>query len=74
MSLTEQQAAQLQEIAESNVRLETQMYSLVGNGQPGRIGKLESKLETHSKVLNRIIGALLFVSAVSGIAVAIYYH
>lgn len=49
-------------------RLETQMQSLVGNGQPGRISTMEKQLDRHDTVLNRIIGAIILVGSGSGLA------
>jgi hypothetical protein len=38
-------------------RLETQMYSLVGNGQPGRIGLLERAVEELKRWRWWVVGA-----------------
>ena len=41
--------------------LKTQMRSLVGNGQPGRVSELESRVERHEAFIQRAggIGAAL---------------
>ena len=45
-------------------RLETQMYSLVGNGQPGRIGLLERAVESLSRWRWWVVGAAAGASGV----------
>jgi hypothetical protein len=43
--------------------LKTEMKLLLGNGQPGRVARLESRVEQHEKVVQRMngMGALLGV-------------
>jgi len=37
-------------VIEALARLDTHMESLVGNGQPGRVGKLEEKVDDLSRI------------------------
>lgn len=48
-------------------RLETQMYSLVGNGQPGRIGLLERAVESLSRWRWWVVGAAAGGGGVCGV-------
>jgi len=43
--------------------LKSEMKQLLGNGQPGRLRQLETRVEDHERVLQRVrgIGALLGV-------------
>ena len=41
--------------------LEVQMKELVGNGQPGRIQKIEDEMKVHSKLLWVGIGGLMLL-------------
>jgi hypothetical protein len=43
--------------------LKTEMKLLLGNGQPGRVARLESRVEQHERVVQRMngVGALLGV-------------
>ncbi len=45
-------------------RLGTQMNSLVGNGQPGRIYQIEQRVERNERVVWMIAGASIVASAV----------
>lgn len=57
--------------------LSTQMQSLVGNGQPGRIGKLETKLEDLETFKNRAIGigsAVAFLSTLGQAALHYFWR
>lgn len=47
-------------------RLETNMESLVGNGQPGRISLLEEKQDDHASRLDRLWGALILLGFLLG--------
>lgn len=40
--------------------------SLIGNGQPGRVGRLEDKVSSHDKIINRLIGGLLVINSLLG--------
>lgn len=51
-------------VTESLARLETHMENLVGNGQPGRVTKLEEKVDSLSKWRWIISGALIAGSAI----------
>jgi hypothetical protein len=44
--------------------LKTEMKLLLGNGQPGRVARLESRVEQHERVVQRMngMGALLGVA------------
>ena len=44
----------LNEVHEKVVENATQMESLIGNGQPGRVGKIEDKLEQHAERINEL--------------------
>lgn len=46
-------------------KLETMMYGIVGNGQPGRIGKLEESVEKLLQWRWYLIGVAAGVSAVT---------
>jgi hypothetical protein len=48
------------------VILETQMREVVGNGQPGRLGKVETEVKTHSRLLYIGIGGLWVLQIVFG--------
>lgn len=54
-------------VLEDLATLKAEMHSLVGNGQPGRIANIESDVKIHGRILNGIIGVLIFVSTVAGI-------
>ena len=43
--------------------LKTQMSTLLGNGQPGRLRELEKKVEQHETVLQRGAGIGAFLAA-----------
>ncbi len=45
--------------------LRTQMSTLVGNGQPGRIRELEIRVEKHEKLVQRCMGFLGLLTALS---------
>ncbi len=49
-------------VIDSLARLETTMESLAGNGQPGRVGKLEDTVEDLKKARWTIGGAVLGIS------------
>ncbi len=44
--------------------LRAEMRALLGNGQPGRLRKLEEKVETHETVLQRLSGVGVFLGGV----------
>ena len=44
--------------AERVKALEVQMKDLIGNGQPGRVGRLEEEVKSHSKLLWLGMGGL----------------
>jgi hypothetical protein len=53
-------------MVERIIRLETEMKELMGNGQPGRIQKIETRQDTHSKLIYigfGILCALQFAAA-----------
>ena len=54
------------EIIERLTRIETMLESLVGDGQPGRIGKLESQVEALTASHNRSIGIAITISSAIG--------
>lgn len=51
-------------VIESLARLETHMEGLVGNGQPGRVTKLEEKVDGLSKWRWMLIGGAIALSAI----------
>lgn len=50
-------------VVESLARLETNMENLVGNGQPGRVTKLEEEVKDLSKWRWIIGGVIIAISA-----------
>ena len=46
--------------------VKTLLHGLVGNGQPGTIGKLEARVSVLETTKNQLAGALAVVSAVVG--------
>lgn len=54
------------EIIERLSRIETMLESLVGNGQPGRIGKLEEHVEALTAAHNQATGVRYAISAAFG--------
>lgn len=55
-----------QQVISDLSELKTNMASLIGNGQPGRIGSLEREVKNHSKIINRVIGALIVINFLFG--------
>ena len=51
--------------------LETHIYSLLGNGQPGRVGKLETAVADLKKTINTWGGAIAVIGSVITIGLAI---
>lgn len=51
--------------------LETHIYSLLGNGQPGRVGKLETAVADLKKTVNTWGGAIAVIGSVITIGLAI---
>lgn len=45
------------QVMEKLTRLETMLAQLVGNGQPGRVQRLEEKVRRHDRVLWMVSGA-----------------
>ncbi len=45
-----------EKVIKALTRLETQMYALVGNGQPGRLAHLEAKVRRHERLIWIAIG------------------
>ena len=71
-------AAVLNRMSEDKVRdesrfteLETHIYSLLGNGQPGRVGKLELGVSELKKTVNTWGGAIAVIGSIITIALAI---
>jgi hypothetical protein len=58
------------EVIKALAELTTDMKSIVGNGQPGRLDYVEKDVKALSRTQNRIIGALLFLSVILTPAVA----
>ena len=50
------------QVLEDLSELKTNMKALIGNGQPGRVGKLETAVSMHDKHINRLIGALILIN------------
>jgi hypothetical protein len=46
--------------------VKTLLHGLCGNGQPGTIQKLDTRVTTLETFTNQIVGALVIVSAVGG--------
>ena len=46
-----------QRVLEDLAMLKTQMKSIVGNGQPGRLQHIESSVERHDATLQKFAGA-----------------
>lgn len=51
-------------------RLETNMESLVGNGQPGKISQIESRQDEHGSRLDRLWGGLILLGILSASSIA----
>ena len=59
----------LDEIKEQGIEARTHLHSLIGNGQPGRVGALEEKvglLEKHNERSKGYFAALTAVATVIG--------
>jgi len=48
--------------------LKTQMKELVGNGQPGRLSRLEGRIDGHERTVQRLKGAAGALGAVLTLA------
>ena len=50
-----------QQVLADLATLKTEMRALLGNGQPGRLGQIEQRVERHEAVVQRVagVGALL---------------
>jgi hypothetical protein len=59
------------EVIKALAELTTDMKTIVGNGQPGRLDYVEKDIKLLSRTQNRIIGALVFLSVVLAPAVAL---
>jgi hypothetical protein len=53
----DEQSAQLTAIRAEQAALATKIGTLVGNGQPGRVDKLESRMSEHDREIERFKGA-----------------
>ncbi len=53
-----------QETGERVAELESQMRDLYGNGQPGRVSRLESKTDKHSRVIWLGMGAWTVINTI----------
>ena len=53
--------------------LETQMQDLTGNGQPGRVTKIETKVEELQKFMWRILGGMGALTALTAIIEGLHY-
>ena len=51
--------------------LETSMYSLVGNGQPGRLSLIESSLKSLERWRANVKGRLAIIASFCGVAVTV---
>lgn len=54
--------------------LDTKMAGLIGNGQPGRISKIETNIEDLQKARWKIVGAILGMSALISFATQYGFH
>ena len=45
------------EVLASLTELRTQMKKLLGNGQPGRLARLEGRIDSHERAVQRLRGA-----------------
>jgi len=45
------------EVLASLTELKTQMKELLGNGQPGRLARLEGRIDGHERTVQRLRGA-----------------
>ena len=54
------------EIIERLTRIETMLESLVGNGQPGRIAKIEGHVEALTAAHNQAAGVRYILSSITG--------
>jgi hypothetical protein len=64
-------------VVESLGKLENGMKDLLGNGQPGRIQKIEVDLKAHDRSLSSAKGWVAGVLGVLGVALSIfewYFH
>lgn len=60
------------ESAERIAILESQMRDLFGNGQPGRVSKLESKTDKHSRIIWVALGAWTVINALLAYAFRVH--
>jgi hypothetical protein len=62
-------------VVEELAVLKTHMVSLVGNGQPGRIAKLEDAVNDHQRSINIARGMGAAIATLWAIAMAwLHYH
>lgn len=59
---------------ESVTELKTDMKSLIGNGQPGRIDKIETDIDELKASKNRFIGIAIGASSVISVALEYLYR
>ena len=55
------------EVLESLTELKTNMHTLIGNGQPGRVGNLEKRMSNVEMLVYKMIGGLVLAGALFGI-------
>jgi hypothetical protein len=51
------------EVLASLTELKTQMKELLGNGQPGRLARLEGRIDAHERTVQRLKGAAATLGA-----------
>ena len=52
----------LDKLVNDTAVLKTQMQTLVGNGQPGRLAGIESRVRIHDKLLWMLLGAWVLIT------------
>lgn len=62
-----------EQVIEALTELRRDMKSLVGNGRPGRVEKLEEKVEQLDRFRNRALGIVTGISLVFGLISAIIH-
>jgi len=61
------------EMGERVATLETQMEDLTGNGQPGRVTKIEGKVDQLQEFMWRILGAVGALTALTALIEGLHF-
>lgn len=62
------------EVIERLVRMETMLASIVGNGQPGRLGRVEQDVQQLWRFKNVAYGMILGISGLVSVAAELLYR